>query len=318
MDYFSFYKKSNCYSIVNADIKTGMVNHAYMLVGKDTNLLAGYAKLMAKHILCNFNNSTICLKVDNNNHSDVKTFPYERNNILTEDIKNIVNDSVVYPLEGDRKLFILNNFDTCVVQAQNKLLKTLEEPSSTVTFILTTSSPYNVLPTIKSRCKVINVENPHVDDVVEVIVATSQLNRVDAEILARNADMDLSLIEKRLTGKYQDIRSLVFDLLVNMNTGADILAFSNKVASMKDRVSDIFDELSVVFRDIMVVNIDKSRVVNTDKLDIITKASKKYDTKASAYIIKLIGKEKQKIRANCSLTAVIDDLLMKILEVKAK
>ena len=140
------YNLSTVKEIISRDIKEDMISHAYMLISSDEEYVTLLAKQLAKHIMCEKNIScdtcSQCIKVEKNEHVDVVILPSGKKNLVVEDIENIVSESYVMPLEGERKIYILNNFDLTTVQAQNKLLKTLEEPPKSVVFILTTTN-YN-------------------------------------------------------------------------------------------------------------------------------------------------------------------------------
>ena len=161
MEFDNLYAKSELKLIVNNDIAGNMLNHAYLLCGQDDVLLNYFAKEFAKHILCDkagCGACSTCGKIEKGFHSDVLVYPKDKKKgLVVEDIAEIVEKAYVQPMEATKKIFILNNFDVSTTQAQNKLLKTLEEPPASSMFIITSTNPSNILNTIKSRSKTVNV-----------------------------------------------------------------------------------------------------------------------------------------------------------------
>ena len=151
------YSLSSVHDLISRDIKENMINHAYMLISSDLDYVEALAVGVAKQIMCELhepcNKCNQCIKVEKREHADVVILPHDKKNIVVEDVEKIVSESYVLPLEGEKKIYILYNFDQATPQAQNKLLKTLEEPPKSVVFIITTTNENNVLATIRSRCK---------------------------------------------------------------------------------------------------------------------------------------------------------------------
>jgi len=94
-----------------------------------------------------------CLKIARGVHPDVLAVePGENGTIRVDQVREVVERSAFRPFEGRRRVVIIDQADTMVAAAQNALLKTLEEPPSSSVFVLTTSRPDVLLPTVRSRC----------------------------------------------------------------------------------------------------------------------------------------------------------------------
>lgn len=315
MEYIDFYKDSNIYKIINADVSNGMVSHAYMLMGKDERLLKEFAVLISKHILCNFSDKNLCERIDNGNFADLKIYPVDDKPISTDDAKEIIADSIQYPYEGDRKIYIFNNLDTATIAAQNKLLKTLEEPSSAVTFIITSTIPYNVLPTIRSRCKILKVEEPNRQDIVRYVFDITN-DRQKSEDIADLSAGSLSTVHKLLNDNtYIQMQKSLINIIKNMNSSADLLFYSGEVMKYKDRLDDVFDEFLSLMRDLMVVKAGGS--IAPLKKDL-TLCANRYSSEAINKLSKEIVEANQRLKANCNPNGVVEHFLMKMLEVRTK
>jgi len=133
-------------------------SHAYLLVGQAGGEQLKIAKECAKEWLCNSKNDKpcgsckSCMQFDGNNHPDFEIIEPEGNSIKIEQARDLISKMTEKPIESDRKIFIINEADKMTVQAQNCLLKVLEEPPIYGTIILVSSNEHIFLNTIKSRC----------------------------------------------------------------------------------------------------------------------------------------------------------------------
>ena len=91
------------------------------------------------------------LKIEEGIDLDVKSYPKNGEKLLVSDANEMVSEAYVKPVNLPYKIFLINNFDISTAEAQNKLLKVLEEPPQNVYFIISVKNEEKVLPTIKSR-----------------------------------------------------------------------------------------------------------------------------------------------------------------------
>lgn len=140
-------------------IKAKKIVNGYIFSGSGNTKNYEYAKLFAKMILClngedgYCGKCKSCLMFDDDNHSDY----FEINKDSTESIKideirNMQEKIIERPITSSKKVYIINNAENMTVEAQNCLLKTLEEPPEFITIILVANNENTILPTIKSRC----------------------------------------------------------------------------------------------------------------------------------------------------------------------
>ena len=97
-------------------------------------------------------NSVEFAKILNGADIDNRYYPKNNEKLLVSDSNEIVSEVFIKPVNFDKKIFVINNFDVSTTEAQNKLLKVLEEPPKNVYFLLSAKRQDKVLPTIKSRC----------------------------------------------------------------------------------------------------------------------------------------------------------------------
>jgi DNA polymerase III gamma/tau subunit len=284
------YKKSNVYTIIKNDKKNNMINHAYILFGSVDVVLKNFSLQMAKHLLCEGHNFDVCdecincLKINKNVHSDVSVYPKNLSSVLkTEDVNLIVNDSFVVPLESNYKIYILNNFQLATESAQNKLLKTLEEPSKHVIFIINTTNLNSILKTIVSRCKTIYVAN------------NDNFNAIDIE-------------------------KLCYDIFNNMSGSSEVLFYSNKVVETSTNINDFLNKLNELICDLIKIKsqVDIKYLINANSLNELSNLSKVLTISCLNELYNEVLLTISQIEANCNKNACIEKLLLKILEVKYK
>ena len=115
-----------------------------------------FAKAFAKKILCigdiNGKKCKSCLEFNSNNHPDFFIVEAESGKIKIEQIRNLMESSIEKPIIGQKKVFIINDADSMTKEAQNCLLKILEEPPEYLCIILVVQNESQILTTIKSRC----------------------------------------------------------------------------------------------------------------------------------------------------------------------
>jgi len=220
----------------------------------------------------------------------------------------MVSESYVMPLEGDKKIYILNDFDLTTVQAQNKLLKTLEEPPKSVVFIITTTNENNVLATIRSRCKKIFIPLLSKTTLSEYLKGI--YSNMDIDRIVNISDGNLTTAKRFLDNdKMIKIKDICCDIVNIFDKSDKVLYYSNVILDCTDDLEDFLNVLLDTFKEVM------EAVINKD--NSIFRIGK-YSSKAIMEISKVIQNAVMKLKANCNTSAILDYLLLGILEVRFK
>ena len=314
----NLFLSSKTYRVVLSDIKNKMHNHAYMIISGDSYRTNLYAKLVAKMFLCDNSNIPCgecisCNKIEHNNHADV--FYYPRGSKLTvEESREIVNDSLVIPMEADKKIYIIENFDKATVQAQNALLKTLEEPPKYVVFILTVKNENLVVNTVKSRAK--KIVEPLLDEKFErQILEELKINNAE-EILYNSLGSLGKALELSNNKNALKIFELSLDIFKNMKNSASVIKYSSAILKFKDDYELFLDSLLLTLKEIMLAKVDGDKINNQIYKQDYLKLGDEYSFLAISKIADKIIFAKRMLDSNCNPVSTIENLLMGILEVK--
>lgn len=298
----------------------GTAKHAVILTSKDDMLLDAIAHLIVMQSECTGKSPCFlcpnCQKILDGNAVDVQVFGNKKA-IVVEDSESIVEASQVLPLEFQKKYFLLYNFESATIQAQNKLLKIIEEPREFDKYIILTKNLDAVLQTIKSRTQIF--ELPRFD--AEELKSICDFKVGDGKKISfavQYANGNLTTLTNTLENEeFAEIYALCRRILTNMTNSGMVLEFSSQIAKHKENIDMFFDILSVLYRDIVSVKLGRQNLVqNQEILSEILVLSNGISKVACLKILDEIQKSRQNLNFNANFSGVIDNLLLKILEIK--
>ena len=145
-------------------VNLNKTSHSYLFIGNEGIGKKLIAKEFAKMLLCldknkYCNKCKSCIAFNSNNNPDFIQIEPDGNNVKIEQIRDMQRKILEAPITSKRKVYIINNADMMTKEAQNCLLKTLEEPPEFITIILIGAIEENFLSTIKSRCTIIKFQD---------------------------------------------------------------------------------------------------------------------------------------------------------------
>ena len=175
--------QSSAYKIFSGDADGGRLSHAYMLYFADERNLRSALLTFALKFFNENGQSRGGRLILSEGLSDLKVYPLPEKKLTVEAASQIVDDAVKKPLEYDKKLYIVSDFQDASAIVQNKLLKILEEPPAGVHFLLGTTSLAPVLDTVKSRVKLLEISPFTPEEILGALKreSDSPLNAVAAE-----------------------------------------------------------------------------------------------------------------------------------------
>lgn len=290
-------------------INNDKVNHAYMFEGIEG---IGKKKLAEElsRILINIEHVT-------NSPDYIDMYP-DGSSIKIAQVRKLQSDIIVKP-HSKYKIYIINQAEKMTVEAQNALLKTLEEPPDYAIIILVTSSKEALLDTIKSRCEIIKFLPISITELKQFLISRG-IEEQRAQLLSTfsrgSIEKALELSESAdFAIMREDIQNYIQIILDKKMI--EILDIPNNIEKYKSEIINLLDMMINYFRDIMLYKeqVDRSMIINADKLVFIQNMSKKISYSQVSKIIDIIEGTKRKIRSNCNFNMSIQVMALNIYEV---
>jgi DNA polymerase-3 subunit delta' len=322
IDLASLLYKTPAYRTFLGDKENGRLSHAYLIVSHDQQFLGEYLKLFALTAVCD--NAKPCLEcracklVLAGAHPDVIFYPQKEGAVLAEDVNSLIEQSYVKPLESKKKIFVINNADTMNVSAQNKLLKTLEEPPQGVHILLGANSEFPLLATVKSRVRKLDISNFNDSELAAALSADCP----DTEKLKRAIACGDGSVGKALS-LYGDenlkaVTDYAFSVLADMQSSKDLLKFSTAFSALKVDVSEFLSVLELLLRDLMVIHNGRADLVNNSDLLNRLKTIKGFCGGSIIHALECVNQAYKRKKFNANATMLVEWLLFQILEGKYK
>ncbi len=303
------------------EVQQNMIHHAYLLVSPDELMMQATAQYMAETLVTK-NSLHVQLdqqKVEHLTHPDVLYFGDNVKNkmITVEDMEQIIGEVMLSSMESSYKVMIIHHFEQANVMAQNKFLKTLEEPPAGVVFILCCHSLQPVLNTIKSRCQKVNLLPCSKEDITSYLIGQFG-SKTGLEDVVMSSEGNLSLAVKLYQDNdYQAMKNICLSILTKMGHSSEVIVYSYQLLQYKDRIQECLNMLEQIISDIA-----KYQHGALDQLQYVVDTKSfanmpfRYSDQAIATIVAKINESKKMIQSNCVLQGVIDELLLSILEVR--
>ncbi len=313
------YKTTQLYQSFSRDIENGRVHHAYLLESADSIMLHDVAQYMAEALVSyqNQDKDLAVSKVQHKTHPDVLYYGQElKGKMLTiDEIGKIVSDVMLAPMESAYKIMIVDHFDLANLIAQNKFLKTLEEPPQNIVFLLLCHNTNNLLTTIKSRCQKERLPLCEKQHVKEYLVSLYGEKQGLEEVVA-GCQGNLSVaVQLYGDSDYQAIRRICLDIVTKMVSSGEVLEYSSQLLQYKDRLAECFTILGQCLSDIAKYQQGMSQYMLYLAPQEI-KMQVRYSPEAITEIVKRIESSKKMLKSNCQAQGVVDSLLLGILEVR--
>lgn len=296
------------------------VAHCYMLCGADGLGKRTIAKSFAKSLQCEAQGDrpcgicTSCKQVENENHPDVVYVKHEKPTVFgVDDVREGLNRNIVIkPYKSEKKIYILEDGELLNAQAQNAMLKTIEEPPEYAVILILTNNREVFLPTILSRCVELALQPVRDEDVVRCLTGRgfNMAERQD-EVLrfaGGNIGRALSYMEDE---EYQKLMKDVQEVLYRLPdaSAADIRQNVEKLSSYKEQMMLILEQFHLWFRDVYLY---KAGFVPEHKgaaAKRIKEQSKRYRYEELPRILKEIENFQARLRVNVNLELSMEVML---------
>lgn len=308
-------------------LKLHKVSHAYIINGERSSGKEFIAKIFAMALQCERGGDEPCQECHSckqalsSNHPDIIRLVHEKpNTISVEDIRTQINqDIAIKPYQGPYKVYLINEGEKMTVQAQNALLKTLEEPPEYGVIIILTNSMEALLPTIQSRCVVLNMRPVQDSLVKKYLMETLRIPDYKAEVCTAFARGNIGRAKLLASSEeFEKVREEAVTLLkyINEMEISEIVTAIKKITEYQFDVSDYLDILSIWYRDILMFKAmnDANHLIFRQEIQYIKKVADRSSYEGIETILNALDKAKARLAANVSFDLTMELLLLTIKE----
>ena len=308
-------------------VEQNKLSHAYILNGQRGSGKKLLARLFAMTLQCESGKSEpcgecrSCVQAYSGNQPDIITVKHEKpNSISVDDIRTQLNgDIMIKPYSSRYKIYIVPEADLMTVQAQNALLKTLEEPPEYAVIFLLTENADSLLATIRSRCVMLKLRNIKDKLVKKYLMEKMQVPDYQAEICAAFAQGNIGrAVMLAKSEHFNEIKDDAIQLLKYIDEMElhEIVSAIKQINKYKLEVTDYLDIITIWYRDVLLYKATKDvdGLVFSDELKYIKEKAKKSSYEGIEKILESIETAKQRIKANVNFDLLMELLLLTIKE----
>lgn len=282
--------------------------HSYLIVTPDTVT----AELCARYMISFCTGIPLDSTYDN---KDVYTLPMGEK-VLTADSDFITETAYIMPSQLSKKYFIVRGAETANETAQNKLLKTLEEPPETAVIILLCANEYAMLPTVKSRCRIVR-PSLYSDDVLRRVLDEEYPDCENPNFAMAVSGGSLYRL-KTAAEKGTENFDFTLKMLTCMRKSSEILPYATQLIAKKDKLIDILDYMELIMRDCMVHHYRPELIKLKNNVMDIRELSRDFGPDAVLKELPIIARARGRINTGGNVNSIVDELLFSILEEKSK
>lgn len=304
-------------------IENQKVSHAYILTGEAGMGRKSLAHAFALALLCEKGKAEPCMEchackqVLSGNHPDLIHVTHEKpNSIGVDDIREQINDTImVRPYSSYYKIYIVDEAEKMTQQAQNALLKTIEEPPSYAVIILLTTNQEAFLPTILSRCVQLKLKPLRDFTVKSYLTEALHVPEADTDIFAAFARGNLGKAISLVSSEdFKLMHQEVLKLLKSIQN-MDISELLDSIKTLKEQNLDIYECLDFIqmwYRDVLLYKVTKdlNLLIFKDQYRSINEISMNSSYEKLERVLEAIDKARVRLDANVNMELAMELMLM--------
>lgn len=264
-----------------ARIASGHIAHGLLLLGPRGSGKRGIAGCLTQALICDQGGGEPCGRChgcrlyQSGNHPEVIAIEPQNGMIRIAQIRQMQQQICIKPVEGTRWVVVINDADRMNPQAQNALLKTLEEPPQ-ANLILTAGTLTRLLPTIRSRCQIFRLPPLSRERVAKLVADRTGMREEEALLYARMGNSPGKALDLARMPEYGELRDSVLTLISEAAMGGmeTVLKAEAVLNPLKDKMDKVLDILLSWTRDLRVYNATQRLdwIINQEYADTIQKA----------------------------------------------
>lgn len=314
---------------LNSAIKLGKVSHAYILNGEKDSGKKTIAKAFAKNLQCECEDEAkrpcgvckACLQCDSGNNPDIVWIKPEKTvSIGVDDVREkLVNDIQIKPYNGKYKIYIIDDAKKMTPQAQNAILKSVEEPPEYAIIMLLTTNGDRLLQTIQSRCVTLSLKPVAMSVIEKYLMEKYKIVDYQARFAAAFSQGRIGrAIDIVMAEDFNEFRDEVIHVLRYIDD-MDITEIKSAVKDAmkyKENIEDYIDLMMMWYRDVLLYKSTNNvnGIIFKDEIKYIRKNALERSYSGLNNIIMAMDKAKVRIEANVNLETVLELMLGTIKE----
>jgi DNA polymerase III subunit delta' len=322
---------------LNKALRSNRIPNAYLFYGQKSVGKKFTAIEVGKALNCktlgpvdSCDHCTSCLKIEKRIHPDFfiiepkKSSPTAREAILKiDEVRGLQKKLLYLPYEGKTKVAIINNAECMNPQAANSFLKTLEEPPTKTLIILIASNPYQLLPTVVSRCQGIRFY-PLPNEAIKNIIGhnlkseSGESQPEEIELRSRRSMGQVAYaLEKDLLEVSKEREELIqLVSIISFKRMDQVFLWTKTKSKQTEHIQLILDELTRILRDTVLIKVDPetSAVINTDLIKQLRTLSLQKSTQALLKMFETVQSTKVAIKSNANSQLALENMLINFCE----
>ncbi|MBQ9728118.1 MAG: hypothetical protein IJV85_00820 [Clostridia bacterium] len=317
----TLFERTRAYGLLKREKEENKLFHAYLLLLDDSRNLRFALKTFAKVLFsCEGENTPekerLASRIESESFSDCLFYPEVGKKFSVDDAERIAEESSIRPVEGERKVFVVGNFAEATPQAQNKLLKLLEEPPEGVVFLLGATTAFPILSTVLSRVSKLEIPPFEQGEIAHCLSRTygNKYTPSELSLAAATCGGSLGLAQNLLEGgRFQGLADDAFALATA--TLATLPALVKKIGETKDK-KPLLSFLRIVFRDALVLKtgLKKENLLLKSEEKRLARVANKYTLSALVYAQECLTEAEKQVYFNAVFGQCIELCLVKILK----
>ena len=312
---------------LNMAVTMDKVNHAYIFNGADGSGKNMLAKAFAEALLCEKQQEKgcgecrFCKQTASGNNPDLKYIRHEKpSTIGIDDVREqLIEDIQIKPYNGLRKVYIIDEAEKLSVQAQNAMLKTIEEPPEYSVIIFLTNNVDVFLSTITSRCITFNLKPLRESTIMEYLIKEYKIPDYEAKVCAAFSQGYLGRAAKLIA--FEDFNVIKEDALrfvrnVHTYEVYDLIDEIKKITEYKININDFIDIIQMWYRDVLLFKVtkDPNNLIFRDEINFIRKSASQSSYEGIETILNSCEIAKARVKANVNFDLAMELMLLNIKE----
>ena len=305
------------------------VSHAWLFTGQSAADLLSLAQAFAAALQCTDRpegtaeacmHCKSCLQASDGNHPDILVWPHEKPKVFSiDEVRAMVSHVCIRPFSSQYKVYIVPDAHLMRPDAQNALLKTIEEPPSYAVIMLLTNNVEKMYSTIRSRCVTLNLRSVDPELITRFLMEKHQVPDYRAKTCSAYSQGNVG---KALQMASSERFSQMLDFVQRLVRGAkdmkpfEIVQTAREMEAFQEDFSDLLDLIALWYRDILAMKTtgDKELLVFGEEYRFIRQKADAVSAAGIARVLDAVETARQRVRSNVNFHAAAEMLLLTIKE----